>query len=96
LATNLQQDKDLMEKINHLYGHCENNKGLIRSILLQCWRKFSHNFFYLNDKIIKGEFVELPCRLQTKMQTFEANQELQILNYKVIGKKSFFSTCYAH
>lgn len=56
LATNLQQDKDIMEKIIHLRRHCDSMNNLVSFNPLLPWGKFTLNLSYLRDKIILGEF----------------------------------------
>jgi hypothetical protein len=89
LATNLQQDNDLMEKTNHLDGHCENMKDLLDFVLQQCWEEFALNLSNFHDKINLGELVEMPRELQIKMHPSEVIQELQTLYHKALGKIHF-------
>lgn len=80
-----------MKKMNHLRGHCTKNKELMSVIPLRYWEKITLNLSYLYDKIKKGEFVELPRRVQTKMRKCEIKQVLQILKQKAFVKKNHFS-----
>ncbi|PKO09752.1 MAG: hypothetical protein CVU40_10690 [Chloroflexi bacterium HGW-Chloroflexi-2] len=89
LATNLQQDNDLMEKTNHLDGHCKNMKDLLDSVRQQCWEEFALNLSNFHDKINLGKLVELPREFQIKIHPSEVIQELQTLYHKALGKIHF-------
>ncbi len=79
-----------MKKIKLLSGHLVNINNLISDIPNQLRRETILNLSNIHDKIIKGGFVELPDRLQIKMQKFKANQELQTTKQNAFGKNNIF------
>lgn len=72
-----------------LPGHWKYLKDQKNRITILYWGQFTLNLSYLRDKIMKGEFVEIPCWLQKRMQSFEVNQELRIMKQKVFGNNIF-------
>jgi hypothetical protein len=78
-----------MEKTNQIPGHWKYITDLKNGIILRYWGQLTLNLSYLRDKIMIGEFGEMPGWLQTRMRTYEVNQELRLLKQKVLGNNIF-------